>query len=601
MRNLKKILALALALVMSLSLMATANAFTDDDSITDTYETAVTVLSGLKVFQGYDDGTFQPKGAITRAEVAAIIYRIVTGDVADTQVGIYADYNKFDDVASTSWYAGYVNFCANAEYIKGYDARTFGPNDPVTGYQALAMILRALGYDKNGEFTGTNWTIQTAAVGEQRGITKNITAGTLNVPATREVVAEILFRAILVPTVNYTPAFGYTIGDTSLGYKTFGLEEITGVVVANEYADLYSDSPMKAGRTELDVDGESYVIDYSTTLEDIGEAHAAYITGSTVLTIEKTGNTVFETGAATDIGKDSDFEDVTSLERDKDTTEEFLNFGQDGKWTCEYMLTYGYDNDLDENGNPAPHTERNVKAGREIDIDELRAVFSDNNGYVYLGTKNTDNSEDYSSTMSWNKFRNEYLENDYVENVDETENGEWLKVIDNDGDGVADYVLKTEFAMSVIERIAKDNTYYLADLANDDAVSFDDEVEIDGADIVTEDELAADDVVIYNIGLVGGGVGHLRRILGGFDPLVNVGTHLVEVLHLDSVGLHPLGEMIICCIIHPKLSLSYSVAAEKPLHTLCVTAFCCTGICNVKREKNAPAGPETCRGTTRQL
>ena len=499
MRNLKKILALALALVMSMSLMATANAFTDDDSINDTYETAVTVLSGLKVFQGYDDGSFLPQGAITRAEVAAIIYRIVTGDVADTQVGIYADYNKFDDVASTSWYAGYVNFCANAEYIKGYDANTFGPNDPVTGYQALAMILRALGYDKNGEFTGTNWTIQTAAVGEQRGITKNITAGTLNVPATREVVAEILFRAILVNKVNYTPAFGYTEDDTSIGYDTFKLEEIEGVVVANEYADLYSGSPMKAGRTEMIVDGNSYVIDYTSTLEDIGENHAAYITGSTVLTIEKTGNTVFETGAATDIGKDSDFEDVTSLERDEDTTEEFLNFGQDGKWTCEYMLTYGYDNDLDENGNPAPHTERNVKAGREIDIDELRAVFSDNNGYVYLGTKNTDNSEDYSSTMSWNKFRNEYLENDYVENVDETENGEWLKVIDNDGDGVADYVLKTEFAMSVIERIAKDNTYYLADLANDDAVSFDDEVEIDGADIVTEDELAADDVVIYTL------------------------------------------------------------------------------------------------------
>ena len=86
MRNLKKILALVLALVMSFSLMATANAFTDDEKITDTYETAVTVLSGLKVFQGYDDGTFLPQGSITRAEVAAIIYRIVTGDVADTQV-----------------------------------------------------------------------------------------------------------------------------------------------------------------------------------------------------------------------------------------------------------------------------------------------------------------------------------------------------------------------------------------------------------------------------------------------------------------------------------------------------------------------------------
>ena len=272
MRNLKKILALVLALVMSFSLMATANAFTDDEKITDTYETAVTVLSGLKVFQGYDDGSFLPQGSITRAEVAAIIYRIVTGDVADTQVGIYADYNKFDDVKSTSWYAGYVNFCANAEYIKGYDAKTFGPNDPVTGYQALAMILRALGYDKNGEFTGASWQVQTAAVGENRGITKNISAGTLGTAATREVVAEILFRAILVEKVNYTPAFGYQLDDTSIGWDTFELEEIEGVVIANEYADLYGTEPLKAGAmTEWNV-WNFIGIDKTATSADIQKA-----------------------------------------------------------------------------------------------------------------------------------------------------------------------------------------------------------------------------------------------------------------------------------------------------------------------------------------
>ena len=224
MRNLKKILALVLALVMSFSLMATANAFTDSDKINGTYEEAVEVLSGLKVFQGYDNGSFVPQGSITRAEVAAIIYRIVTGDVTDKQVGIYADYNKFNDVKSTSWYAGYVNFCANAEYIKGYDAKTFGPNDPVTGYQALAMILRAVGYDKNGEFTGTGWQTQTAAVGKKLGITNNVSEGTLGVAATREVVAEILFRSILVPQVEYTVAFGYqSIGQVSIGYETFKL------------------------------------------------------------------------------------------------------------------------------------------------------------------------------------------------------------------------------------------------------------------------------------------------------------------------------------------------------------------------------------------
>ena len=533
MRNLKKILALVLALVMSFSLMATANAFTDDEKITDTYETAVTVLSGLKVFQGYDDGSFLPQGSITRAEVAAIIYRIVTGDVNDTQVGIYADYNKFDDVKSTSWYAGYVNFCANAEYIKGYDAKTFGPNDPVTGYQALAMILRALGYDKNGEFTGASWQVQTAAVGENRGITKNITAGTLGVAATREVVAEILFRAILVEKVNYTPAFGYQLDDTSIGWDTFELEEITGVVVANEYADLYDTEALKAGKTELDVDGESYMLDYTTTLTDIGEARSAYITeGKNVLVIGDAGNTVFETGAATDISTDKKFESATALERD-DATEYFLNFdGGDtykaSDWRIKFVLDFEntaavdkfeeeYDVDLVKVMDDAKTTDTSftkvIRAGSEITSDDLtiiKAIFNDADlvndgadddivvGEVYVGTQST---TDISDDLSYNQFKDKYIEtSENGRNVEDTDNGEWLKVIDNNGDGIADIVLKTEFAMSMIERISKDNEYTLAALEQKaDAVEFKDTVKIDGDDIVTEDELAADDVVIYTL------------------------------------------------------------------------------------------------------
>ena len=527
MRNLKKILALALALVMSMSLMATANAFTDDDSINDTYETAVTVLSGLKVFQGYDDGSFLPQGAITRAEVAAIIYRIVTGDVADTQVGIYADYNKFDDVASTSWYAGYVNFCANAEYIKGYDARTFGPNDPVTGYQALAMILRALGYDKNGEFTGTNWTIQTAAVGENRGITKNISAGTLGTAASREVVAEILFRAILVDTVTYTPAFGYQLNDTSLGYETFKLEDITGVVVANEYADLYSASPMDEGETELNVDGESYTLAYATTVEDLGEARHAYVTGETVLAIADAGNTVWTNeGAETDIGSNSKFEDVTALE--KGDAEEYINFGGDGdayesEYRIEYVLNfesqalltafeeeYGVDvSDVMGAGNLS--FEKSIRPGNAITEDDLtiiKAIFNDADlvndgnrdnyivGEVYVGTQST---TDISDEISYRAFYNEYIDEvgDNAE-VDGADNGEWLKVIDNDGDGEADYVFRVDFAMSVINRISKSGVYTLEALDNVDEVSFA-TTTIDSGDMVTADELAEGDVVIYTL------------------------------------------------------------------------------------------------------
>ena len=526
MRNLKKILALALALVMSMSLMATANAFTDDDSITDTYETAVTVLFGLKVFQGYDDDTFQPKGAITRAEVAAIIYRIVTGDVADTQVGIYADYNKFDDVASTSWYAGYVNFCANAEYIKGYDAKTFGPNDPVTGYQALAMILRALGYDKNGEFTGTNWQVQTAAVGENRGITKNVTAGTLGVAATREVVAEILFQAILVDTVNYTPAFGYQLNNTSLGYDTFKLEDITGVVVANEYADLYSGSPMDEGETELNVDGDSYTLAYATTVEDLGEARHAYVTGETVLAIADAGNTVWTNeGAEADISSNSKFESASGLE--KGDAEEYINFGGDGDayesdYRIEYTVSFnsaaaaedfedvtGVDVTALSGYTTANGYTKVIRAGAAIedqDLDIIKGIFTvadDSDltdgiqGAVYVGTRSNNNAEDVSDEMSYRAFYNEYI-NEVGDNaeVESADNGEWLKVVDNDGDGEADYVFLLEFAMSVINRISKDGEYTLADLDNHDEVEFT-ETKIDEGDIVTEDELAEGDVVIY--------------------------------------------------------------------------------------------------------
>ena len=84
----KKLLAMVLALVMTLSLAVSANAaFEDAKDINATYAEAVDVLAGMKVFQGYDNGkTFKPQGDITRAEVAAIVYRIYTADVKDSYV-----------------------------------------------------------------------------------------------------------------------------------------------------------------------------------------------------------------------------------------------------------------------------------------------------------------------------------------------------------------------------------------------------------------------------------------------------------------------------------------------------------------------------------
>ena len=257
----KKLLALVLALVMTLSLAVVGSnaAFKDADKVSASYAEAVDVLSGMKVFQGYPDGSFQPEGSITRAEVAAIVYRLYTADVADKQASLYATYNKFADMDGASWAKGYIGYCGNAGLVKGYDAKTFGPSDKVTGYQALAMILRAVGYDKNNEFTGADWQLHVAQYAQQLGVLKNVKGEDLNAAASRQLVAELLFRtAADVHCVNYTAALGYTdtssiLGPTknaTLGEKNFGLKytESTSDEFGRPYYVWYDTRDTKDGK-----------------------------------------------------------------------------------------------------------------------------------------------------------------------------------------------------------------------------------------------------------------------------------------------------------------------------------------------------------------
>ena len=165
MRNLKKFLALVLAMIMAMSLMVTANAagnYSDMADVTQQFVEAVDVLSGMKVFQGDEKG-FRPGDTITRAEVATIVYRLSTGDATGERMKLYSTYGNFSDVKPDDWFAGAVGYCANAGYIKGKTTTTFAPYAKVTGYEALAMILRAVGYDKNGEFTGATWETNVAS------------------------------------------------------------------------------------------------------------------------------------------------------------------------------------------------------------------------------------------------------------------------------------------------------------------------------------------------------------------------------------------------------------------------------------------------------
>ena len=304
---------MVLALVMTLSLAVSANAaFKDADKVSADYSEAVAVLNGMGVFKGYEDGSFQPQGNITRAEVAAIVYRVYTADVKDAKASMYATYNKFSDMAGAGWAQGYIGYCANAALVKGYPNGTFQPSGKVTGYEVLAMILRAIGYDQNNEFTGADWALHVAQTAQQAGVLKNVKGVDLNAPASRELVAELLFRAIAdAPMVTYTAAFGYqsvsfngkkdsnkTFSENdTLGYKSFKLkpddktadefgrptvtwtynvgdketviavEPLATYTEAAKNCDIYADSGLKKD-TKLDVYTNSKTSDGTYTVAD---------------------------------------------------------------------------------------------------------------------------------------------------------------------------------------------------------------------------------------------------------------------------------------------------------------------------------------------
>ena len=106
-----------------------------DVSADDWFNNAVSTLTNAGVLDGYEDGTFKPNGNITRAEFATITARFFEAT--------YDGENLFPDIEG-HWAQDYINEAANAGIVNGYEDGTFRPQQYITRAEAVTMVNRTI-------------------------------------------------------------------------------------------------------------------------------------------------------------------------------------------------------------------------------------------------------------------------------------------------------------------------------------------------------------------------------------------------------------------------------------------------------------------------
>lgn len=124
------------------------NTFTD---LQDTWYTDVILKANAAgIIGGYPDGTVKPDATITRQEAVAMFSRVLS---LDTENAPEANFTDNADVAD--WAKDAVNAMAAADYIHGSDGQ-FRPNDGITRAEVITIFNNIFAdlYQASGEYTG---------------------------------------------------------------------------------------------------------------------------------------------------------------------------------------------------------------------------------------------------------------------------------------------------------------------------------------------------------------------------------------------------------------------------------------------------------------
>ncbi len=144
---------------------------------------------------GYQDGTFRPDNAITRAEVAAIMAKTVNYKKEEDKS--YTN-TPFSDVARSEWYADDIGFVASLGVIAGYKDGTFKPNSNITRAEFVTMAMkidRVVNSSKSfKDMSDADWYAEYVKSAAEKGYATGYLDGTFrpNNPITRAEAVTII-------------------------------------------------------------------------------------------------------------------------------------------------------------------------------------------------------------------------------------------------------------------------------------------------------------------------------------------------------------------------------------------------------------------------
>ena len=153
-----------------------------------TYANEVNSLAAAGIFNGDENGNFNPDKTMTRAEAATLLVRLfVNANTSAPSTG------SFSDVPVSHWAYEYIETAVMYGLINGYGNGRFGPGDSLTYSQSVTLLVRALGFEEMAQELG-GWPDGYVMMGNELGITQN-TINTFENSVPRSTVAVLVYNA----------------------------------------------------------------------------------------------------------------------------------------------------------------------------------------------------------------------------------------------------------------------------------------------------------------------------------------------------------------------------------------------------------------------